>query len=574
MKLLKLKIFGYKNLNVDLDLSNTSNYVSLIGINGSGKSNILEAISLIFANLHNPSLFEIQFNYEIRYEIKLYEISIIDRVVKLVKESGSVRSRTIRSNINRYLPNEIIICYSGDELRLWNDVYSKFYFKYINKIKNGATQEKHNFVYINKYTWEIALLTLLCHDNSNAYIQDLLNISNINDVQIRFSFPENYDTRRRNYVRMTETGTEAQNDALSLIQVIKNTQGGSFIVSDSIKSIIYISNSDNTQKARKLFYLLHAVGSDKNKKLFEKINFIFNGITLRELSEGEKKLILIKCVTDVLADENSLVLYDEPDSHIHVAKKKDIILMVNKPNYFTLLTTHSPTLCKYSERRNIVSLDNGLQNSIIDEIQAARLLVDDNDVFKLLFTTKHILITEGKTDVQYISKAISLFANDYPELVDIEFVVLGGTDGEVAKELLTKIRNIDGRKVILLVDRDDSGLRCSKTVLAEDNLSKNNLDYRIVNQGRNDYLLMLPSVINNQKDFLIEDYFKRDKMVELTKNEIDANFDNTKNFKEFPKVKDNLKSYLLPDFCKNMAVKEDLEDFKVLLDKLKMIISI
>jgi len=574
MKILKIRISGYKNLDVNLDLSNVSNYVSFIGINGSGKSNILEAISLIFANLRNSRKFPINFNYEIDYEIKQYKVNITDRFIRLTREHGITKNQIIRSNTSNYLPSEIIACYSGDEQRLWNDIYKGFYFNYISKIKRGATQEKHEFVYINKYAWEIALVTLLCHDNSRDYIKNLLNISNTSDVEIEFSFPENYDNRRESYVRITEAGTEAQNDALSIISIIKESQGNTFTTSDSIQDIIFISNPDNTKKARKLFYLLHAVGSDKDKKLFEKINLSFNGITLRELSEGEKKLILIKCITDVLANENSLVLYDEPDSHIHVAKKKEIISIVDKPNYFTLFTTHSPTLCKYSDRKNIIPLENGNLNPIVDAFHAAQLLVDDNDVFRLLFTTKHIIITEGKTDVEYISKAINLFADDYLELTDLEFLVLGGTDGEVAKKLLPKIRNIDGRKVILLVDRDDSGLKCSRKVLANNSITKRDLDYIKITTDRNDYLLMLPPVNNNQKDFLIEDYFKRDKMVELTKKEIDAKFDSSKNFKDFPTVKDNLKTTLLPDFCNNEAEAIDMEDFKVLLDKLKAIINL
>ena len=572
MKILKLDISGYKNLNVVLNLSNSTNYINFIGINGSGKSNILEAISLIFANLRKPRLFHINFSYEIIYEIKQYEVKINNRIVTLVKDSGNIRNEILRSGISNYLPSEIIACYSGDELRLWNDIYSKFYFSYINKIKTGVIQEKHNLVYINKYTWEIALVTLLCHDNSKDYIKNLLNISNSSDVEIKFSFPANYIAREANYIRITEAGTEAQNDALSLIRMIKGNQGDTSLTSNSIQEIIFINNPDNTKKARKLFYLLHAIGSDKDKKLFEKINLSFNGITLRELSEGEKKLILIKCITDVLANENSLVLYDEPDSHIHVSKKKEIISIVDKPNYFTLFTTHSPTLFKYCDRRNIIPLDNGRLYPIVDEIHTARLLVDDYDVFRLLFTTKHLVITEGKTDVQYISKAISLFADDYPQLIDLEFLVLGGTDGEVAKELLSKIRNIEGRKVILLVDRDKSGQDCLKTVLGDISITFQAFDYRVHPSAINQYTLMLPIVLGTVGEFVVEDYFKNDKIKDLTKRDIENKFQNNSKFKDFPTVKDNLKKKILPDFCKNEATDVDMDDFKVLLDKIQEII--
>ena len=54
MKLISLHINGYKNLKgkANFDFSHAENYCALIGLNGSGKSNVLEAISLIFASLY------------------------------------------------------------------------------------------------------------------------------------------------------------------------------------------------------------------------------------------------------------------------------------------------------------------------------------------------------------------------------------------------------------------------------------------------------------------------------------------------------------------------------------------
>ena len=50
-RLKKIQIDGYKNLAGDYDFCNNKGYISLIGLNGSGKSNLLEAISIIFDGL-------------------------------------------------------------------------------------------------------------------------------------------------------------------------------------------------------------------------------------------------------------------------------------------------------------------------------------------------------------------------------------------------------------------------------------------------------------------------------------------------------------------------------------------
>lgn len=54
MKLLKLEIRGYKNLqDVEIDFSKSNGMTLVVGTNGSGKSNLLEVLSAIFSALYN-----------------------------------------------------------------------------------------------------------------------------------------------------------------------------------------------------------------------------------------------------------------------------------------------------------------------------------------------------------------------------------------------------------------------------------------------------------------------------------------------------------------------------------------
>jgi len=573
MKILKLKITGYKNLNVSLNFTNSTNYITFIGLNGSGKSNILEAVSLIFANLYNSRAHPLTFTYDITYQIKNYEIHIRDKVMSLVKENGIAKNQTVTRNKYDYLPSEIIACYSGDELRLWREIYSKLYFSYLRKVKDGITHEKHKLIYINKYAWEIALITLLCHDNSLEYIKNLLKIDDLTGVDVKFSFPANYDVRRQQYVRFTEGGTEAQNDALGLIDIIKRSQGNSNIAINDIKDIIFIENQDNTKKARKLFHLLYAIGSDKDNKLFEKISITFNSITLKELSEGEKKVILVKCITDILANENSLILLDEPDSHIHIAKKKEIVSIIDKQNYFSLLTSHSPSLCQSIPSNNIVLLQEGNYLPIADSIEAAKKIIDNDAVLKLLFSTKDILLVEGKTDEKYISKAIELFRTDYPNL-NLDFIRLGGTDEENIESVIDKIANNSLRKIIIMTDRDDAGMKIYKRMFPLSRKEKQNVCIEEHTPDKNIYFVMIPhkDTANQGGDFLIEDYFSKQSMRDLTKQYIDNHFGDDRPFKQFPKVKEKLKTELLPNHCENCN-PADMVDFKLLLDKLQEIVD-
>ena len=54
MRLKSLYIEDYKNIKKQtFDFSNSTGYIALIGLNGSGKSNLLEAIGLIFNGILN-----------------------------------------------------------------------------------------------------------------------------------------------------------------------------------------------------------------------------------------------------------------------------------------------------------------------------------------------------------------------------------------------------------------------------------------------------------------------------------------------------------------------------------------
>ncbi len=60
MRLQSLYIKEYKNIkDQSFDFSGNTGYIALIGLNGSGKSNLLEAISMIFDDLYGITHSEI-----------------------------------------------------------------------------------------------------------------------------------------------------------------------------------------------------------------------------------------------------------------------------------------------------------------------------------------------------------------------------------------------------------------------------------------------------------------------------------------------------------------------------------
>ncbi|QYS86101.1 hypothetical protein JJC03_14045 [Flavobacterium oreochromis] len=290
MKLLRLSVNGYKNLgaNTVFNFENCSNYVALIGLNGSGKSNILEAISKIIHSYYYkqpiPNIATVGgFEFLLEYEKD-------GNIIRLQNNQIFVNNRLRQKSTKQYLPSQVIACYSGEELRLWEDIFSKPYLQYFNKIKLNYLDQRLRFIYINKYSWESALLTLLCHEQSIDYIKNLLGINDLQDIDISFDFFDDYDTRKEKYsISNTSELTIPQ-----FTDRIKNEQELDANLKLKVSQISSIdlgnlqNENHNNEWCRKLFDFLFLATMPKNKKIIKRINIEFNNKDVRKLSEGEK----------------------------------------------------------------------------------------------------------------------------------------------------------------------------------------------------------------------------------------------------------------------------------------------
>ena len=104
MRLQRLHIQGFRNIDdLDLDLSGQNGLSVLIGNNGSGKSNILEAVVAIFANLYSKAnRFKIDFKYDIEYLIDDHKVEIKDSGRQCYVNSIEVNAGQLKA----YLPND------------------------------------------------------------------------------------------------------------------------------------------------------------------------------------------------------------------------------------------------------------------------------------------------------------------------------------------------------------------------------------------------------------------------------------------------------------------------------------
>ena len=453
--------------------------------------------------------------------------------------------------------------YSGESNRLWTRFYEPSYKHFISSINKSSAgglvvPAYPKMLFLNKFYWHLSLLALLSSDSDHIkrFCADELEIKSVNEIKFTLN-PANY----RNY---------AVTDVLKFAKALEANK--TFASLEAFKQFLASNSIDSAM----LYEYLYLGFTSKSGKIISDIIVTFNdGLEVDSLSEGGKKRMLIKAALEYAGQENTLFLLDEPDAHVHIKNKRLIVeaVKVYATNRHVIMTTHSPSMCRFiTKAQSIIMMDRGKMVEVVDQIEAGHKLVDDATLYNVLFSTKNIVVTEGKSDCLYIKKALEKLTGNFPLLKnETEFIPIGGTDSEVDQDFLAKIAQLDGRQIIRVVDRDEAGLKCAQKLIGNDNLKKENIcDFRAICGRRDMSLLMLPSTSGDfSKSFVIEDYFDHGKLSDISKKYIDSNFKMENGFIGFPKVKDDLKKILLPNFVKKEADSADMEGFRILLEKLE-----
>ena len=281
-------------------------------------------------------------------------------------------------------------------------------------------------------------------------------------------------------------------------------------------------------------------------------------------------MIIVNTVIHVLSTQDSLCLFDEPDSHIHVGRKEELGKIFNTDNRYSVVTTHSPVFSKNIKDKNIRSLKKGHVEDL-EKLQQIKELsggyINYFDGTLLLNSNNPLVLVEGVGDVNYLKKAIELLSDThgYSE-ISWDILFMGGA-GENAKQFIGKLRPHinEQRKVVVVFDRDDSGAEAMDKI----GCTRNRNNFKTYKKG-NWYFIMLPKIAgHSETDFTIEDYFSSElkKKVAIAKIEESGGF-----FKKLPKdLRQNVKDTLGNQISAYDA--SDMEGFSILIDKILNILN-
>lgn len=366
----------FKNLEgfkIDFPEEGQSNpVVVLLGPNATGKSNLIEALVLIFKYLDLDK--KPPFDYEICYQRggKNIVVRYDQGKPTYTVDDQSIKSQTeFKNRKEELLPKYVFTYYSGVSNRL-EKIFWEHQNRFYDKIKKaGTTKDDVNDLRRLFYVQLIhSLFVLLAYYSFNEdetdtqqFMKEELKIDDLESVLFVLRKPRwkgKGDPRfwgAEGLVR--EFLSELWKYSVAPISHSETIQKDFRGTEEQERLYLYVSNKEKLKHLAQFYGkntdFFKALESTYISDLIEEVRVkvekrnVNGKITFRELSEGEQQLLTVLGLLKFTNDEESLVLLDEPDTHLNPLwkwKYLEYLDKVVKPSKSTqiILSTHDPLL--------------------------------------------------------------------------------------------------------------------------------------------------------------------------------------------------------------------------------------
>lgn len=374
----------------------------LLGLNGTGKSNVLEALVLLFTALDTESEMTPQTNstppfyFELTYECRGSIIDIvadpeadIHTVVNIDgKELSPKKFFTVR---REYLPNNIVAYYSGVSERMKN-LFVAHNEAYYRDAEAGNRKSFRRFFFCDPLHSQVLLLSYM-HSRDKAAAKRLKEIMDLEAIaSAMFTVKEPGWKPVTPNEKQLRDGDErfwyAQGVAMDFLSNLASNSLAPINMRQPAKReypwqdiieedhwCFYLPNAKQLSKFVSEYY--NAVEffsafdiclmSDLIRDVFVKVNRSpdtgSHDLDFEYLSEGEKQILTVLGLVSLLQEDETLFLLDEPDTHLNPRWKVKYLELVRdcaakNDNDQLIIATHDPLLISSAERRQINILRN------------------------------------------------------------------------------------------------------------------------------------------------------------------------------------------------------------------------
>jgi len=473
MKIKELWIEDYKLLK-DFSITFDEQLIVFIGQNGSGKSTLLEFIAKVFYDLYEHFVlgkgskpkFDFKLRYEIEYSGNKYEIYITAN--KKTKEYYEVNIRRNNENSKKYsklqinqefdsgykdmLPQNVVMYYSGISETLENK-FKAFQEEYFIKpsVKNSQKIEQPFFYFLPENFSTILAALFAYQYRVPTILKEQFAIDGFEKITITLKKPY--------WAKGTiENAWGASGDLASFIARMRNALGDENHYEITDTNIIFTIPSQ-----KELNNIWELYGEEKSifeylttlqaNDLIENIEIMINKdgqvISHNNLSEGEKQLLIILGLKELLSTENTLFLLDEPDTYLHPKWQRDFVqkVLVQEDTFDSktsfIVTSHSANIISGLRKKQLKVIAKEENKTILKDISfnpygkpIDMLLID-------FFNLTGLRFREVDEEIERLKNY--LFSDNYNEeifLKDLEKLSndIGKDDLDIARLKMEKTR--------------------------------------------------------------------------------------------------------------------------------------
>lgn len=390
MRLDEVYIRHFKNLkDLRVDFDEGSPYTVLVGENGAGKSNLLEALTLIFRHLDlgRPAPFDYRLHYRCRDQDIAIEASVDAWPVVQVRVPGKDNYRRLsRKEFEKedgrgplYRPAFVFGYYSGptDRLAVLYQPHRERFYEFIIKAREqrGNTTDPNTLrrlFYAETLHGQFALLAFFMEADSDdsggrAFLREQLQIEGLDSVLFALKKPEwggrkrkGGDPRFWNAVGEVQVFLDRVYEAALLPSRMPRRISTGLTKNPSVESLyLFLPDVAALGSVYQLYddpyAFFTALESTHLSKLLGEVRTRVRmtsaagggEVTYRDLSEGEQQLLLVLGLLKFTARAEALFLLDEPDTHLNPSwstRYLDFLdrFIVDPQSSHIVMATHDP----------------------------------------------------------------------------------------------------------------------------------------------------------------------------------------------------------------------------------------
>ena len=364
MRIDLLKLRSFKNLtDVEIDFDEGELSTVLIGENGTGKSNVIEAIVKIFRDLDLG--LKSDFPYFIAYNCRGSRIEIDSKytkenVIKISVDNVSVPRNVFLDRKSELLPSNVFGYYSGSSRRL-EELFDRHQTRYYRKVIDPKSTlgdagkiDIRRLFYCRSSYGQLALLSYYAFgsDSARSFLKKHMGIRGFDCALIVLRKPrwatskptkhqlENGDPRFWHSAGLVrELLEQLWENSLAPIADEQRVQDDYRVKGYNEEQVyLFIKDIEALRKIatsfgdeRTFFALLETLDiSDliREVRIWVNKDGMDGELPFHEISDGEKQLLSVLGLMRFTGRDESLFLLDEPDTHLNPAWKWNYLQLV------------------------------------------------------------------------------------------------------------------------------------------------------------------------------------------------------------------------------------------------------